>query len=196
MQVDMCWRKSWEFYLSILRQQIKAVYHIGCSLSIFIRLQSLLPQWHTSSSKATPTPTKPLLLIASPATAKHPNTWVYESQACSNHQIFLISSASFVLAYFEYYLCFGGRGRGKIYRIFRSRLPESRVLVNFPVLDFHFHSTVTGEDTWYDVDLPKGSDWFCGLTDTLLWSRIHTYLVTWEECIFCCCQIVFSVSVC
>ena len=46
----------------------------------YMRPQSPPPQWHTSSNKATPIPTRRHLLIVPLPMAKHSNTWVYEAQ--------------------------------------------------------------------------------------------------------------------
>jgi hypothetical protein len=60
-RLTWCWRRSWKFYILIHRQQKRTVSHTGRSLSTYP--QSPPPQWHSSSNKATPTLTRPHLLI-------------------------------------------------------------------------------------------------------------------------------------
>ena len=53
-----CWRQSQEFYILIHRQQGETVCHTEHSLSIEDLKACPPPQWHTSSQKATTTPTR------------------------------------------------------------------------------------------------------------------------------------------
>jgi hypothetical protein len=80
----LCWGSSWEFYILIQRSQKGTGFYTGCSLSIYVRPQSPPPQWHTSSNKATPTPTRP------PPNSSIPyrpsiQTWVFPGHTYSNH---------------------------------------------------------------------------------------------------------------
>ena len=56
--------------------------HTVCSLTI---CESQPPQCHTSSNKATPTPTSTHLLIMTLLKAKHLNTGVNRGHSCSSH---------------------------------------------------------------------------------------------------------------
>jgi hypothetical protein len=68
------WRRSWEFYTVIHRQQ-----KVKCKTS------ESTAQWHSSSSKATPTPTKPHLLIV-------PLPMDLWGHFYSNHHIVIVSN--------------------------------------------------------------------------------------------------------
>jgi hypothetical protein len=85
-----CWRRSWEFYILICRQQKETVYHTGHSLSIgdlkACPYSGILP------------PTKPHFLKIPFPMYKYSNIWIYGGHSYSNqHTTYGLSAISIKL---------------------------------------------------------------------------------------------------
>lgn len=88
-----CWRRSWEFYVLIHRQQQETV-TLSVTAWASMRPQSLPPQWHTSPNKATPP-------NGVPPWAKHLN-WSLGGggHTYSNHHRRILFPAVFLCAWY------------------------------------------------------------------------------------------------
>ena len=75
-----CWR-SWEFYFLFWRQPEDSFRQLGGTS------QSLRQQWHTSSNKAKPTPTRPHLLIVPLPHQAYLNHYMVCIQICVSAQV-------------------------------------------------------------------------------------------------------------